>query len=160
VGFSRSATIGTAAEHVRNAAKQFLTEMAGLMGLPAGGADALCELASVRGYGGFLCRLQIAQDNGALAVRPEVVLPIAARDLNGMDVERLLIFQRAMADELRWIVGMSDDGMLYLSSLDWIDEPKAAVAAMDLGQVLAGNAMHELIGGIEPAHDGVPARPR
>ncbi len=160
MGSSRPATIGAAAGHVQNAAKQFLVEMASLMGLPAGGEDALCELASIRGYGGFMCRIQIAPDSDVVAVRPEVILPIAARELEGADVERLLVFQRAMADELRWIVGLSADGMLHLSPLDWINEPQAAVAAMDLGQVLGRDAVHELVGGPEPARDESPSQPR
>ena len=138
-------------------AEGFLAEMSVLMGLPAGSGRALCEPAAFRGFAGFKCRLQLAADAAAVAVRPAVLLPIAARELAGPDIERLLALQQAMMMELGWVVGLSPEGMLQLSPIAWIDEPGAAVAALDLGQMLGLDALDELVGAL--AGDDAAALP-
>jgi len=127
------------------AMRAFLVEMAALMDLPTGAVDALASLSPMRGGGGFLCRLEIASHTHA-AVRPEVLLPIALRDLTGADVEPLLLLQEALAAELRWRLGLSADGALRLTTMDWIDDPRDAAFAMDLGQFLGRDAMRTLLG--------------
>jgi len=141
-----------AAERCADAMQDFLVEMSDLMGLPAGGAHALRGLAPVRGGGGFLCRLRLPDDDSVpVAVRPEVLLPVAARELTGPDVERLLALQQAMMLELGWVVGLSSEGLVQLSTVAWIEEPTAAVDALDLGQALGRDALDELVGPIDCA---------
>lgn len=125
-------------------AERFLAEMSALMGLPAGSEHALREPVLFRGFTGFRCRLQVAPADVAIAVRPEVLLPIAARELDGPDIERLLALQQALMMELGWVVGLSSEGMLQLSPVAWIDEPRAAVDALNLGQALGLDALDEL----------------
>jgi hypothetical protein len=127
------------------AMRMFLVEIAALMELPASAADALANLSPVRGGGGFLCRLELARQAPA-AVRPEVLLPIGLSDLTGADVEPLLLLQEALAAELRWRLGLSVDGRLRLTTMDWIDDPSDAAFAMDLGQFLGRDAMRALLG--------------
>lgn len=137
---------GTAARRATDAGGGFLARMSILMGLSALQGDALLEPGAFRGFGGFLCRLQRSPDPASFAVRPAVLLPIAARDLTGPDIERLLALQQAMMMELGWVVGLSSEGLLQLSCTAWIDEPDAAVAALDLGQALGLDALDELVG--------------
>jgi len=127
------------------AMRAFLVEIAVLLELPASAADAFAELSPMRGGGGLLCRLEIARHTHA-AVRPEVLLPIGLSDLTGADVVPLLLLQEALAAELRWRVGLSADGVLRLTTMDWIDDPRDAAFAMDLGQFLGRDAMRTLLG--------------
>jgi len=124
--------------------RRFFAEMAELMGLPAGAGDALAGSAPIRCCGGFLCRFEVATESHA-AVRPQVLLPIPVRELAAGDVERLLTLQEALAVELRWRVGLSRDGMLQLTTMDWIDDPQHAVFAVELGRLLERDAMRELL---------------
>jgi hypothetical protein len=128
-----------------DAMRAFLVEMAALMELPASAADVFASLSPMRGGAGFLCRLEIASHTHA-AVRPEVLLPIGLSDLTGADVEPLLLLQEALAAELRWRLGLSADGALRLTTMDWIDDPRDAAFAMNLGQFLGRDTMRTLLG--------------
>ena len=141
---------------VATSAEDFLARMSSLMGLPAGSEHALREPAAFRGFAGFQCRLQLAADPSTVSVRPEVLLPIAARELNGPEVERLLALQQALMMELGWVVGLSVEGLLQLSPIAWIDEPGAAVAALDLGQMLGLDALDELVGSLADDDEDAP----
>ena len=123
---------------------EFLARVAFLIGLPRDGALALRNLETMRGPAGLLCRLRIGADERVPAVRPEVLLPIAAATLGGARAERLLALQQAMMLELRWVIGLSSDGRLQLSTADWLHEPAAAVEALDVGQLLGLRALREL----------------
>ena len=127
------------------AMRLFLVEMAERMDLPAGAAEALANRSPIRGSSGFLCRLEIARHTRA-AIRPEILLPISMRDLEGRDIRHLLVLHEALAAELRWRVGLSTDGILQLMAMDWIEDPRDAVFALDLGQLLGRDALRELQG--------------
>lgn len=127
------------------AMRSFLVEMAELMDLPASAAEALANVSPIRGGSGLLCRLEIARHT-RVAIRPEVLLPISMRELAASDIERLLVLQEALAAELRWRVGLSTDGILQLMAMDWIDDPRDAVFALDLGQLLGRDALRALQG--------------
>ena len=154
----RARAIASDAASAAESAEGFLAQMSSLMGLPADSGRALCEPAAFRGFAGFMCRLQLAADS--VAVRPTVLLPIAARELAGPDIERLLALQQAMMMELGWVVGLSPEGMLQLSPIAWIDEPGAAVAALDLGQMLGLDALDELVGALAAEDAALQVRGR
>ena len=134
-------------------APEFLARMAALMGLPPGAAPRLQGSASVRGREGLLCGVCIERRRDALCVRPQVCLPITAHQLDGTHVERLLVLQQAMTDELGWMVRLSGNGHLLLSTLEWLREPEAAVDALDLGQAIGLEALRELFGELDTTDD-------
>jgi hypothetical protein len=117
--------------------------MSSLLGLGPECADGLMSDATIHGPEGLSCRLQFA-DDGAVAVRPEVLLPMVARDLAEAGMGRLLAMQAALTLELGWHLGVSPEGLLQLSPLAWIDSPLAAVTALDLGQAVGMQALHAL----------------
>lgn len=126
------------------AAGEFLSEMSLLMGLPQGGASALQDSAAFWGPGGLLCRLQLQQDNSVTAVRPQVLLPMLARELGGWRVEQMMAMQQAVFLEYGWMLGLSSEGMLQLSPVKWIEQPSDAVAALDLGHAVGMQALETL----------------
>lgn len=125
---------------------KLLYEISLLMGLSPAGALALGNVGNLRGPRDLLCRLQLEGDTEVTQVRPEVLLPIAARELAGPGVERLLVMQQALMLELGWSLGLSAEGLLQISPLSWITEASAAVRAMDLGQTLGVQTLRILRG--------------
>jgi hypothetical protein len=99
----------------------------------------------------------VAGDSEVTLVRPEVLLPIAARELAGYGVERLLVMQQALMLELGWSLGLSSEGLLQISPLGWIAEPDAAVRALDLGQTLGVQTMRVLCGDDDGARGTGPS---
>ena len=77
------------------------------------------------GPGGLLCRLQMQHDGASTAVRPQVLLPMLARELAGLRVEQMMAMQQAVMLEYGWMLGLSSEGMLQLSPLKWIEQPSA-----------------------------------
>lgn len=123
-----------------------LFEISLLMGLSPAGALALGSVGNLRGPRDLVCRLQLAGEHEVTQVRPQVLLPIAARELAGPGVERLLVMQQAMMLELGWSLGLSPEGLLQIGPLAWIDDAGAAVRAMDLGQTLGVQTVRVLRG--------------
>jgi hypothetical protein len=136
---------------------KLLYEISLLMGLSPAGAMALGRADNLRGPRDLLCRLQLDGDAEVTQVRPEVLLPIAARELAGPSVERLLVMQQALMLELGWSLGMSSEGQLQISPLGWISDAGAAVTALDLGQTLGVQTVRVLRGEDDAAGDtGAP----
>ena len=134
---------------------EFLSEMSLLMGLPQGGATALQDSSAFWGPGGLLCRLQMQHDGASTAVRPQVLLPMLARELAGLRVEQMMAMQQAVMLEYGWMLGLSSEGMLQLSPLKWIEQPSDAVAALDLGHAVGMQALETLfVDGDEETDDG------
>ncbi len=139
---------------------KLLYEISLLMGLSPAGALALCRVGNLRGPRDLLCRLQLDGDAEVTQVRPEVLLPIAARELAGPGVERLLVMQQALMLELGWSLGMSSEGLLQISPLGWITDAGAAVTALDLGQTLGVQTVRVLRGEDDPTGDAPLAPPQ
>lgn len=136
----------------RNSHRKFLSEMSSLMGLAPDGAEGLASADAFHGPAGLMCRLRFSESGGAVMARPEVLLPLPARELMGCGVVRLLSMQEALALELGWYLGVSSEGLLQLSPLAWSDSPQAAVSALDLGQAVGMETLHALLED-EPMHD-------
>lgn len=137
---------GIPAEAGSDGLGQLLYEISLLMGLSPAGAQALGSAGNLRGPRDLVCRLQLAGDAEVTQVRPQVLLPIAARELAGPGVERLLVMQQALMLELGWSLGLSSEGLLQISPLSWISEAGPAVQAMDLGQTLGVQTIRILRG--------------
>jgi hypothetical protein len=88
-------------------------------------------------------------------VRPQVLLPMLARELAGLRVEQMMAMQQAVMLEYGWMLGLSSEGMLQLSPLKWIEQPSDAVAALDLGHAVGMQALETLfVDGDEETDDG------
>jgi hypothetical protein len=147
---TRPATVNTT-----TTSNEFLSEMSLLMGLPQGGATALQDSSAFWGPGGLLCRLQMQHDGASTTVRPQVLLPMLARELAGLRVEQMMAMQQAVMLEYGWMLGLSSEGMLQLSPLKWIEQPSDAVAALDLGHAVGMQALETLfVDGDEETDDG------
>ncbi len=152
-GPKRPPLVGATALAGSDGLGKLLYEISLLMGLSPAGALALCRAGNLRGPRDLLCRLQLDGDAEVTQVRPEVLLPIAARELAGPGVERLLVMQQALMLELGWSLGMSSEGLLQISPLSWITDAGAAVTALDLGQTLGVQTVRVLRGEDDPTGD-------
>lgn len=108
----------------------FMSHLALLLGLPADEGPSLVAPRLFTGPAGLACRVHLQE--GEPAVRPEALLPMAAQELAGGEVQRLLSVQSLVLSELGWYLSTSPEGLLQLSSLAWIDDPADAATALDL----------------------------
>lgn len=122
---------------------QLLVNIALMLRLPASDAAGLAAPNVFTGPSGLLCRLWLQPD--ANAVRPEVLLPVRAREFRDEDMERLLKVQALLLDQLGWYLGASTDGMLSLMPLAWLNDAQAIVAALDMANGIAMAALSALI---------------
>lgn len=111
--------------------EDFMARIALQLGLPAADSAGLIAPRLFTGPAGLACRMHL-QRGDPTAVRPEALLPVAAQELAGADVQRLLSVQALVLGELGWFLGTSPEGLLQLSSLAWIDDPVDAATALDL----------------------------
>jgi hypothetical protein len=120
-----------------------LADIAAMLRLPAADATRLAAPNFFTGPSGMVCRLWLQPD--ANAVRPEVLLPLRAREFRDDELERLLKVQGLLLDQLGWYLGASTDGMISLMPLIWLDDAQAAVAALDMANGIALSALSALI---------------
>ena len=120
-----------------------LADTAALLGLPRAEAAALAAPNVFTGPAGLVCRLWLQPE--ATAARPEVLLPLRAREFRDESVERLLKVQSLLLDQLGWYLGASSDGMLSLMPLAWLDDPQGIAAALDMANGIAMAALSALI---------------
>ena len=122
---------------------QLLADIAAMLGLPAADCAGLAAPNVFTGPAGLVCRLWLQPD--ADAVRPEVLLPVRAREFRDEDLERLLKVQALLLDQLGWYLGASSEGMLSLMPLVWLDEPQAVAASLDMANGIALTTLSALI---------------
>lgn len=108
----------------------FMSQLALQLGLSPTEGASLIAPHLFTGPAGLACRLHLL--HGEAAVRPEALLPLAAQELAGSEVQRLLAVQSLVLGELGWHLCTSPEGLLQLSSLAWIDDPADAATALDL----------------------------
>ncbi len=92
------------------------------------------NLRPIAGPCGLPCRLRFTYHDNRFVVRPEVLTSVLVRDLPSSRLESLFALQTSLVEENRWVMGISSEGLLQLQSIDWIEDPSQAVAALDLGQ--------------------------
>jgi len=128
---------------------QLLADIAVMLRLPAADAGRLASPNFFTGPSGLVCRLWLQTD--ADAVRPEVLLPLRAREFRDENLERLLKVQGLLLDQLGWYLGASTDGMLSLMPLAWLDDAQAIAASLDMANGIAMSALSALIDGHDAA---------
>jgi hypothetical protein len=120
-----------------------LADTAVLLGLPATEAARLAAPQVFTGPAGLVCRL-LLQPEADLA-RPEVLLPLRAREFHDGDLERLLQVQALLLDHLGWYLGASAEGMLSLVPLAWLGDAQGIASSLDMGNGIAVAALKALI---------------
>lgn len=126
-------------------ANSFFSELALLLGLPLSSASAMAAPATFTGPAGLVCRLQVQQHGERIEVRPEVLLPMAAEELAGAEVTRLLAMQAVLFNDGRWHLGVGPEGLLQLNALSMIDSPPHAAAALDIGSAIGLHVLRSLL---------------
>jgi hypothetical protein len=121
----------------------FMSQLALQLGLAAEEGPSLAAPRLFTGPAGLACRVHL-QDSEP-AVRPETLLPMAAQELAGAEVQRLLSVQSLVLTELGWYLTTSPEGLLQLSSLAWIDDPVDAATALDLANGVGLAVIHALM---------------
>jgi hypothetical protein len=122
---------------------QLLGDTAVLLGLPAAEAARLAAPHVFTGPAGLVCRLLLQPR--ADAARPEVLLPLRAREFRDGDLERLLKVQALLLDHLGWYLGASAEGMLSLVPLAWLGDAQAIASSLDMANGIATAALTALI---------------
>lgn len=121
----------------------FMSQLALQLGLAAEDGPSLVAPRLFTGPAGLACRVHLQENEPA--VRPETLLPMAAQELAGTEVQRLLSVQSLVLSELGWYLTTSPEGLLQLSSLTWIDNPVDAATALDLANGVGLAVIHALM---------------
>jgi hypothetical protein len=121
----------------------FMSQLALQLGLPPEDGPSLVAPRLFTGPAGLACRVHLQESEPA--VRPEALLPMAAQELAGADVQRLLSVQSLVLSELGWYLTTSPEGLLQLSSLSWISDPIDAATALDLANGVGLAVIHALM---------------
>jgi len=127
----------------------FLSQLALHIGVPVDSGFSLIAPHVVKGPAGLACRFHLHAERAA--VLPEVLLPMAAQELAGAEVLKLLTLQAAILKEFGGYLGASAEGLLQLSSLSWIESPQDAATAMDMLNSLGVRVLQALVDEAVPA---------
>ncbi|PPV07435.1 hypothetical protein XBLMG947_1785 [Xanthomonas bromi] len=121
------------------------------LGIRLGLNDALVqrlrEGETVLGPAGLLCRVHTQSQDGGVSGFPEVILPLAARELGGDDVVTLLALQEQLLTEYGWRLTMSTLGLLCICPLLLAQTPEDVAATLERGQVVARVVLDALVTG-------------
>ncbi|MBB3834367.1 hypothetical protein FHR55_002589 [Xanthomonas arboricola] len=93
----------------------------------------------------MLCRVHTQMQQGELTAFPEVILPLAARELDGDEVVTLLALQEQLLTEYVWRLTLSDLGLLCVCPLLRVRTPDDVAAALERGQVVARVVLDALV---------------
>ncbi|MFA0922165.1 Hpa3 family type III secretion system protein [Xanthomonas fragariae] len=133
----------SANHHTTNAA--FFINLGACLGLPGELAQRLGEGETILGPAGMLCRVHTQIQQGELTAFPEVILPLAARELGGDEVVALLALQEQLLTEYGWRLTLSDLGLLCVCPLLLVRTPDGVAAALEHGQAVARVALDALV---------------
>lgn len=114
----------------------FFIGLSACLGLPGELAQRLGEGETILGPAGMLCRVHTQGQPGELMAFPEVILPLAARELGGEEVVMLLSLQEQLLTEYGWRLTLSDLGLLCVCPLLLVRTPEEVAAALDRGRWL------------------------
>ncbi len=135
------------------AARPFLAQIGLQLGMPPGALQALEAGEAFVGPSGLLCRVHAGIADGGWFGYPEVLLPLAAAELGGQDVLRLLGVQEQLLGGEGWHLGlMEGGGLLALRPLQAQRDAARVAADLGRGHVLARAALDVLV----PAQDTAP----
>lgn len=76
---------------------------------------------------------------------PEVILPLAARELGGDEVVTLLALQEQLLTEYGWRLTMSNLGLLCICPLLLAQTPEDVAATLERGQLVARIVLDALV---------------
>ncbi|WP_416204156.1 Hpa3 family type III secretion system protein [Xanthomonas euvesicatoria] len=119
------------------------------LGIRLGLTDALVqrlrEGETVLGPAGMLCCVHAQPRNDGVSGFPEVILPLAARELEGDEVVTLLALQEQLLTEYGWRLTMSNLGLLCICPLLLAQTPEDVAAALERGQIVARVVLDALV---------------
>ncbi|MCC4632105.1 Hpa3 family type III secretion system protein [Xanthomonas dyei] len=136
-------TLESDSHHSANTA--FFIGLGAHLGLPGELAQRLGEGETILGPAGMLCRVHTQMQQGELTAFPEVILPLAARELDRDEVVTLLALQEQLLTHYGWRLTLSDLGLLCVCPLLLERTPDAVAAALDRGQVVARVVLDALV---------------
>ncbi|MDA8455986.1 DUF4037 domain-containing protein [Acidovorax sp. GBBC 3334] len=141
-------------------ARAFLSQIGIHLGIPPQTLAAVEAGEPFMGPSGLLCRIHTRAAEAGWHAYPEVVLPMAAAELGGLDVLRLLGVQEQLLGEEGWHLGlMEGGGLLSLRPLQASADAAQVAADMDRGHVLGRAALDVLAGDPSPADAGPGGAP-
>ncbi|WP_349793272.1 Hpa3 family type III secretion system protein [Xanthomonas sp. WHRI 7064] len=123
----------------------FFTSLGVRLGLPGELAQRLGGGETILGPAGMLCRVHTQTQQGEVTAFPEVILPLAARELGGDEVVTLLALQEQLLTEYGWRLTLSDLGLLCVCPLLLERTPDAVATALERGQVVARVVLDALV---------------
>ncbi|WOB50835.1 hypothetical protein NYR97_05430 [Xanthomonas hydrangeae] len=126
----------------------FFTSLGVRLGLPEELAQRLGQGETILGPAGMLCRVHGQMQQGEMTAFPEVILPLAARELGGDEVVTLLALlalQEQLLTHYGWRLTLSDLGLLCVCPLLLEGTPDAVANALERGQVVARVVLDALV---------------
>ncbi|MFO3705501.1 Hpa3 family type III secretion system protein [Xanthomonas codiaei] len=123
----------------------FFTNLGVRLGLPEELAQRLGQGETILGPAGMLCRVHAQMQQGEMTAFPEVIMPLAARELGGEDVVTLLALQEQLLTQYGWRLTLSDLGLLCVCPLLIERTPDAVATALERGQVAARVVLDALV---------------
>ncbi|CTP82450.1 hypothetical protein A6R71_18900 [Xanthomonas translucens pv. arrhenatheri] len=123
----------------------FFSSLGVRLGLTDVLVQRLREGETVLGPAGMLCRVHTRVQDDAVAGFPEVILPLAARELGGDEVVTLLALQEQLLTEYGWRLTMSNLGLLCICPLLLAQTPEDVAATLERGQVIARVVLDALV---------------
>ncbi|MEF2241334.1 Hpa3 family type III secretion system protein [Xanthomonas arboricola] len=136
-------TLESGNRHAANTA--FFFSVGACLGLPGELVQRLGGGETILGPAGMLCRVHTQMQQGEVAAFPEVILPLAARELGGDEVVTLLALQEQLLTEYGWRLTLSDLGLLCVCPLLLERTPDAVATALERGQVVARVVLDALV---------------
>lgn len=97
------------------------------------------------GPSGLLCRIHAERQGTAWLAHPEILLPLAAAELGGPEVARMLSLQAHLLMDFGWYLGLSDAGLLSLRPLARTDAPQQVADDLDRAHALARGVLEALV---------------
>ncbi|KTF34030.1 Hpa3 family type III secretion system protein [Xanthomonas translucens] len=123
----------------------FFSSLGVRLGLTDSLVQRLREGEIVLGPAGMLCRVHTRVQDDGMAAFPEVILPLAARELGGDEVVTLLALQEQLLTEYGWRLTMSNLGLLCICPLLLAQTPEDVAATLERGQVIARVVLDALV---------------
>ena len=108
----------------------FMANLAAHLGLAPSDGMALMAPRHVVGPSGLGCRVALHPERPAVKVL--TLLPMSPVEFFGPGVDVLLTVQGELLNSLGWYLGSSDEGLLQLATMSWIDDAARAALELDL----------------------------